>query len=130
MLLFVFFLNYEYEYDKKMILNQLRYFLLAFIVILFSTTNVTATTDFIQEYENGSCWFYEQDSDYQNFIFVYKDNVETTEQCCQFCNSNSKCMVWSLQKEIGRCYLKFERGARVYNRGFISGFSNNCNSYF
>jgi hypothetical protein len=113
-----------------MILEQLRYFLFAFIVILFFTTNVTAASDFIQEYENASCWFYEQDSDYQNFIFVYKDNVETTEQCCQFCNSNSKCMVWSLQKEIGRCYLKFERVARVYNRGFISGFSNNCNFYF
>ena len=107
-----------------------RYVLFALILITTITTITTSTTTSIQEFnnnENGSCWFYELDSDYQNFIFVYKDNVETTDQCCQFCNSNSKCMVWSLQKEIGRCYLKFERGARVYNRGFISGFSNNCN---
>jgi len=74
----------------------------------------------------GSCWLSETDTDYQNFIFVYKDNVETADLCCEFCNSNSRCRVWSLQTEVKRCYLKFDRGARVYNRGFISGFSYTC----
>ena len=96
------------------------------IVTVQTTTTTTTNATPTEKYENESCWFSESDSDYQNFIFVYKDNVGSPGECCQFCNSNSRCMVWSLQTEIGRCYLKFDRGARVYNHGFVSGFSNIC----
>lgn len=102
---------------------------LTVLIFIIKTRHVVAqTTDLMPTYENASCWFTETDSDYQNFIFVYKDNVQTASECCQFCNSNSRCRVWSLQSEIGRCYLKFDRGARVYNHGFVSGFSNSCMS--
>jgi len=77
-------------------------------------------------FNKGTCSNQETDFDYQHFIFVYKDNVRTITECCDFCNSNARCIVWSLQFEINRCYLKYERGKRVFARGFTSGFSDEC----
>lgn len=75
----------------------------------------------------GKCSNFEVNYDYQHFIFLYKDNVYSVEECCAFCNSNERCIVWSLQAEIGRCYLKYDRGVKVFTSGFTSGFSNSCN---
>ena len=57
---------------------------------------------------------------------MYKDNVESASDCCKFCHSNIKCALWTLQSNIGRCYLKHKRGNKLKDVRYISGFSDRC----
>jgi hypothetical protein len=74
----------------------------------------------------SSCSNIDLQSHYLDFVFIYKDNVQSTSDCCEFCNSNIRCVVWTLQQNIGRCYLKYKRGSRLIEPGYASGFSNAC----
>ena len=74
----------------------------------------------------NACSNIEVETTYNGYILMYKDNVETATECCEFCNSNIKCEVWTLQSNIGRCFLKHKRGNRLIDTRFISGFSNKC----
>lgn len=136
-----FFKNFEY---KQQLINKpptmtmfakknFSIFLIVSILILNSHVGGTSTvasatrsSDMSLSTKVEKCSNFEKDYDYQHFIFLYKDNVFTVEECCAFCNSNERCIVWSLQAEIGRCYLKYDRGVKVYSAGFTSGFSNSC----
>ena len=57
----------------------------------------------------------------------FKENVNTIEECCDFCNENNGCIIWSLQIENKRCWIKSERGPKFNQTGVISGYSNECN---
>jgi hypothetical protein len=76
------------------------------------------------------CANLEFDSYYLDFLLIYKDNVKSYDECCEFCNSNTRCVVWTLKVDTGRCYLKYDRGAKLTDTGFVSGFSEKCKLSF
>jgi len=76
------------------------------------------------------CANLEFDSYYLDFLLIYKDNVKSYDECCEFCNSNTRCVVWTLKVDTGRCYLKYDRGAKLSDTGFVSGFSEKCKFLF
>ncbi len=61
---------------------------------------------------------------------MYRDSVDSISECCDFCNMNPACNVWSLQLELKRCFLKSTRGARLGDTAYISGFSDKCKICF
>jgi hypothetical protein len=58
---------------------------------------------------------------------MFRDNITSINDCCTFCNANLRCIIWVLDVHIGRCWLKYNRGAKLIKKGVFSGFSN---SYF
>ena len=77
-------------------------------------------------YESAQCSNLETDAHYLDHVIMYKDSVESIGECCQFCNLNPACNVWSLQRDFKRCFLKSARGARLGDTAYISGFSDKC----
>lgn len=80
--------------------------------------------------QTSACANIETDTNYLNFILNYKDNVNSTSDCCDFCNANIRCIIWSLDLDLNRCWLKYDRGARISLNGVHSGFSNACKFTF
>ena len=81
---------------------------------------------FVRFQDTSTCSNIETDVSYLNYILNYKDNVNSTNDCCDFCNANIRCVIWSLDLDINRCWLKYDRGARVVSNGISSGFSASC----
>ncbi len=97
------------------------------IVLVDSSINELSQVDAARV----KCSNLEFDSYYLDFLLIYKDNVKSYDECCEFCNSNTRCVVWTLKVDTGRCYLKYDRGAKLTDTGFVSGFSEKCKfSYF
>jgi hypothetical protein len=76
--------------------------------------------------DSTKCSNLETDAHYLDHVIMYKDSVESISECCDFCNMNPACNVWSLQLELKRCFLKSTRGARLGDTAYISGFSDKC----
>jgi hypothetical protein len=98
--------------------------------LLLNTNHAIEKREWNRFYDSAQCSNLESDAHYLDHVILYKDNVESISECCEFCNLNPACNVWSLQIEFKRCFLKSTRGARLGDTGYISGFSDKCKYLF